>query len=451
MRILHYSLGLPPYRSGGMTAWSVDLMQRQLADGVGVVLLYPADMRFLSKEIKIKKTLNYDGIQVFKLLNPLPIPLIYGIDSVKRYVDYKKPVDFDSFFEKNKFDAVHLHTLMGLPLEFLQSAKKNNVKLLYTAHDMFGVWPEPALGREKYIDPIFNLGYIGNQAELSSKKIFVMQSSVYRLLKNSIVVKKLKGIAKRRQGKLVTTPAPVGVTARLKNTAKYDVLRKHYAQYFYLIDEIHFNSELARDIFSAYGLKGRNFVSYVYHSSMNIRPKRTSTDKIVDRPVRLLYNGTREQYKGYELLLGVLDKLYTNGFQNFQLIVYGNDVSNKPYIRVEEPYTINQIDQVYSNVDVTVVPSLYYETFGMVVAESLSYGVPVIASSTVGAGVLLGDETYGGIFSSKDELRNLLVNIFENRDELEKKQKAILKSKTLVFDANKTYADIQSSYKRDKK
>ena len=33
MRILHYALGFPPYRSGGLTKWCVDLMIQQAKEG----------------------------------------------------------------------------------------------------------------------------------------------------------------------------------------------------------------------------------------------------------------------------------------------------------------------------------------------------------------------------------------------------------------------------------
>ena len=40
MKILHYSLGLPPFRSGGLTKYSMDLINQQAKLGADISLLY---------------------------------------------------------------------------------------------------------------------------------------------------------------------------------------------------------------------------------------------------------------------------------------------------------------------------------------------------------------------------------------------------------------------------
>ena len=49
MRILHYSLGFPPYRTGGLTKFTMDLMRQQVKDGHIVTLLWPGEMHFIGK------------------------------------------------------------------------------------------------------------------------------------------------------------------------------------------------------------------------------------------------------------------------------------------------------------------------------------------------------------------------------------------------------------------
>ena len=41
MRILHYALGFPPWRTGGLTKYCVDLMLTQKEQGYEVALLWP--------------------------------------------------------------------------------------------------------------------------------------------------------------------------------------------------------------------------------------------------------------------------------------------------------------------------------------------------------------------------------------------------------------------------
>ena len=73
MRILHYSLGFSPYRSGGMTRYVEDLMDIQKKDHE-VGLLWPGQMRILNKKIEIKRRKTKSGIANFEMMNPLPVP-----------------------------------------------------------------------------------------------------------------------------------------------------------------------------------------------------------------------------------------------------------------------------------------------------------------------------------------------------------------------------------------
>ena len=55
MRILHYSLGLPPYRSGGLTKYCTDLMIEQAKSDNQILLMFPGHMNFVKGDnIKIK-------------------------------------------------------------------------------------------------------------------------------------------------------------------------------------------------------------------------------------------------------------------------------------------------------------------------------------------------------------------------------------------------------------
>ena len=47
MIILHYFLGFPPYRTGGLTKYAFDLMKSQADDGNDVMALWPNKKLFL--------------------------------------------------------------------------------------------------------------------------------------------------------------------------------------------------------------------------------------------------------------------------------------------------------------------------------------------------------------------------------------------------------------------
>ena len=65
--------------------------------------------------------------------------------------------------------------------------------------------------------------------------------------------------------------------------------------------------------------------------------------------------------------------------------------------------------------DVLIVPSIWKETFGFVVLEALSYGVPVIVSDNVGAKDIVKQYDERFVFTSASELLALLNQIFKDR------------------------------------
>ena len=55
MRILHYFLGFPPYRSGGLTKFAYDLMVSQAKNNDDVFALWPGKIKFFYDKVSIKK------------------------------------------------------------------------------------------------------------------------------------------------------------------------------------------------------------------------------------------------------------------------------------------------------------------------------------------------------------------------------------------------------------
>ena len=53
MRIIHYTLGVYPYRSGGMTKYSEDIANEQRKHGNDVFIFYPGGICLPFNKIKI--------------------------------------------------------------------------------------------------------------------------------------------------------------------------------------------------------------------------------------------------------------------------------------------------------------------------------------------------------------------------------------------------------------
>lgn len=143
MTIIHYTLGLFPQRSGGLTKYATDLMQEQKIEN-RVFLLYPSGYKWWSKHTCWRVGAVRSGIQTIKLKNTLPVSLLYGIKVPKDFTSPKEmTIDtMEALFNAIRPDVFHVHTLMGLPKELLLFFKKKGVRLIYTSHDYFGLCPK---------------------------------------------------------------------------------------------------------------------------------------------------------------------------------------------------------------------------------------------------------------------------------------------------------------------
>lgn len=144
MRILHYTLGFSPYRSGGLTRYAKDLMVSQRKLGYDVAVFYPSGSNIFKKKCSVRFESNKDGIYIYEMLNPLPVPLYYGIKSPKEMMDecnlYEK--SYMAMLEKVNPEVLHIHTLMGLPKRYLEIAHDKGIRIIYTSHDYFGLCPK---------------------------------------------------------------------------------------------------------------------------------------------------------------------------------------------------------------------------------------------------------------------------------------------------------------------
>ena len=124
--------------------YAKDLMVAQADLGHSVVALYPGGTELLHKQCYVHEDIAYESIRTFEMSNPLPVSLMYGIKDVERETS-GQGLDEKSFLamlDEVKPDVLHVHTLMGLPLEYLQIVHDRGIRIVYTSHDYFGLCPK---------------------------------------------------------------------------------------------------------------------------------------------------------------------------------------------------------------------------------------------------------------------------------------------------------------------
>ena len=398
MKILHYFLGFPPYRTGGLTKFVTDLMEAQIDKGHDVMALWPGQMSALPHTVRIAGRKDVNGVRNYELLNPLPVSLDEGINDFRAYTAPCDASVYLAFLQEVRPDVIHFHTLMGLHKELVEAAGALAIRTVFTAHDYFGICPKVTLyrsGRPCTDDHACADCVQCNRHALSLQKVRLMQSPLYRGLKNSPVMRILR--KQHRNAFFLTEenaeePENAGASDRCSGE-DYQRLRAYYKDMLQRMDVIHFNSELTAYVYQKYITPKSSRVITITHK--NIADHRTANAWTPEDKLRITYLASTKPYKGFPVLQQALDALWNSGRRDFVLHVYSDVVNPSPYMVVEnQGFHYEALSAIFAGTDVLVAPSLWYETFGFTVLEALSYGVPVIVSENVGAKCVMGQ---GGI------------------------------------------------------
>lgn len=379
MKIVEYTLGLPPYRRGGLPRYSTDL-SLELSKKDEVLLMYPGSINPFSKKIKITTKKTIYPFRVLELRNGLPVSLGLGIDgnNIDKFIAKRNINEFKRFIDKEKPDVFHFHTLMGAPIEMLDYLHHEGVKTVFTTHDFYGLCPK-MLAK----NPILELTNSACTDDCmvckngpSYMKLLVMQTHFYEHFKESKLIKKIR---KNKKTQLNSKEDAEDFT--IEQTRLRFKLRQYYLKMYRLIDDFHFNSSVAQNYIMQYlpNIKGK--VVPITHSGLidNRNRKYEEHDKLV-----VGYVGPYDHKKGFYRLAKIAESMPDVTFR-----FYGDVVDSLVFQKSNvENYGIvsaASLQQAYRDMDVLVVPSVWHETFGFVVLEALLQGTPCIVSDTVGA------------------------------------------------------------------
>ena len=119
-------------------------------------------------------------------------------------------------------------------------------------------------------------------------------------------------------------------------------------------------------------------------------------------------------HKGHKLLFEAFKKLYKTN-KNIRLIVRGTIIDSDFYRDLNEfqamnglgcvvhwkPYS-NNLEEIYSEIDILCVPTVLAEPFGLVACEAGALGIPVIASNSGGLKEIIRHNQTGFLITPND-------------------------------------------------
>ncbi len=418
--------GTPPVRTGGLVRYALDLIRQEARIGETVILLLPGTLpKNTDRRIRIRKSRSrIRRILTYTIDNPLPIPMCNGIRNARAYTKSCDASVYAAFLKKIKPDIIHIHTFMGLHQEFLNEAQKMEIPMVFTTHDYFGICPTATLLIADNICTDIDWKQCGLCCEnaYSMKRLRLEQSVLYRIYRKSswLAGWMHKGICKN-SFRIMRAPQMAKVShtdGTMHNKARdcgellnYAVLKHYYASMFDKISWFHYNSVLSRRLYqSRLGEKKGSVIPISHACISDCRSVRDYGKKL-----RVGYFGGWVEHKGFFQLLDVCRMMWEEGNRMLELHLYSDtEECNEAFVVNHKAFRAGQMEDVFQDIDILAVPSRCPETFGFVVLEALSFGVPVIASQNVGAGELLKEYPGCGIRydGTTGELKRVLEKLY---------------------------------------
>ncbi|MFI3314333.1 MAG: glycosyltransferase family 4 protein [Rikenellaceae bacterium] len=197
----------------------------------------------------------------------------------------------------------------------------------------------------------------------------------------------------------------------------YSTLQSGYTEMLELFDTIHFNSSVTKSVYLEHLDIDDSVVIPVTHSHLvDSRVKREFSD---DKELNIMFIGNTTHYKGFPMLEKILSGLNDNSVTNWKAQIWGaNGVSSCKNICFNGKYAPKQLGEIYAEDSLLVVPSLWNETFSLVTLEALSYGIPVLVSSRVGAKDIVASYDKWFVFDTPVQLKDKIAELIADRSRL---------------------------------
>jgi glycosyltransferase involved in cell wall biosynthesis len=159
------------------------------------------------------------------------------------------------------------------------------------------------------------------------------------------------------------------------------------------------------DVHLAHGFFSTAAITRTIYNSVTRSPEPIAPTPRDPSRVRLGFVGTLAPHKGIELFLESLKSLDS---PRVSAHVYGRPCTESYGAYLTSKFSASDVtfhghqqpDRIYPSLDALVVPSLWDEPFGRIVAEANSYGVPVVASNRGGLPEIVTENVNGFLFDA---------------------------------------------------
>jgi len=368
MRILEVIHGFPPYYMAGSEVYAYTL-SKELAKSHDVYVFSRIENPFMDIYSLVEE--NIEGIKLFRVNKPRGD---YTLSD--KYLDNKIDEIYQSILKDIDPDVVHIHHLSHLSTNIPILTKKYFGKpVVFTIHDFWMFCPRGQL-----------------------------LTSNYKLCEGPDVTR-------------------CSQCLNYLHVKENDIIKylTHMREVLDNIDVFLSPSNFLRDYFIKEGLPDSKIIYSPYgfdKSKIKYRRKKYSSDDSLS----FGYIGRIIPSKGIHLLIKAFSSIEIK--KGSSLHIYGDAGRYKTYleklgdqhVHFHGGFHNDEIDKILDNIDVLVVPSIWYENSPLVIQEAFLKGIPVIASNIGGMKELISDGVDGFLFRMGDikSLSDILTNLIDN-------------------------------------
>lgn len=414
MKILQVVHGFPPENVAGTEVYTHNLSQALSKHHDVSVFYRTAD---LSKEEYKLSFFEREGLRLFSINNTFG-----NYDSFEStYRDKRVAEKFSEILDKIKPDIVHIQHLLYLSAGIVEEAEKRNIPVIFTLHDYWLLCPQGQL---------FRAGRAICDGERTAE---CMNCVLYQLgiRKN---ISRVYAILRKFTPGWFFQMAKAFYLRYAKSVYLTDSRTEEFLQdrinfMKRLCSEVDFfiaPSEFIKEKFIKFGIPGQKIKRIPYGFDLaRIR----SVPKTPSSVLRFGFIGNLMPAKGAHVLIKSFSAIQTD---KAELKIYGKAFSYKSALgdyvgqlkKMREKDNIvfmgdfdnQRIGDVFSEIDVLVVPSIWYENSPLVIQEALLTGTPVIASRIGGIPELIKEGENGFLFEpgNEQDLKEIMQRIIDD-------------------------------------
>lgn len=403
-RILYIGFGMEPFMRGGAITYQESILEMLQARGWEVFFYLSAPRYTYQNTPRLKRWLH-KGINILELVDP---PYHYDHHHAPSQQCYHPDIERLSklVLEEVNPDLVHIHELQFHTVSLIDVIADMGIAVMKTMHNYYDLCPESNLIYQR-LEPCFNFDN-GRKCTicLSHKPVFFTNFKI-RLgqalplrLSNFIhnYYLKILKILRSKKTELIDNT----IYTSPYHPDEYQYRRKFFIERLNRLDVIHCSAHRTAEIFCEYGV-AMNKIKIIPLSVKKqeyIKPKAL---RGTNYPVVFGFIGGKSLHKGYHILINAFSRLDQ---KKARLIIWGDDKADAACrdlnVEYREKYGDNEINELFGEVDIFVVPSVWEEIFGIIGIECRTARIPVIGSRIGGIPEWLKDGESGFLVTPND-------------------------------------------------